>query len=98
MKRSLKVGAWALLASLSLLLIACGPAQGTEDEAVVEATQLPATAVGQESEPPAPVDLPAEPVIGELEYIEIEAGDGPMAELGDRVSVHYTGMLEDGSV
>ncbi len=40
----------------------------------------------------------AEQEVGELEYIEVEAGDGPMPVAGDRVFVHYTGMLEDGTV
>ena len=34
----------------------------------------------------------------EIEYIEIEAGSGVQAKAGDVVSVHYTGMLDDGTV
>ncbi len=32
-----------------------------------------------------------------LQYIEILAGTGPMVQSGDRVEVHYTGTLEDGT-
>lgn len=32
-----------------------------------------------------------------LTYVEIECGDGDEAQSGDTVSVHYTGMLEDGT-
>ena len=33
-----------------------------------------------------------------LEYVEVEAGTGKAAEVGQRVSVHYTGSLTDGTV
>jgi peptidylprolyl isomerase len=33
-----------------------------------------------------------------LQYTEVEAGDGPQAQVGQIVSVHYTGTLEDGTV
>lgn len=32
-----------------------------------------------------------------LTYVEIECGDGDVAETGDTVTVHYTGTLEDGT-
>ena len=32
-----------------------------------------------------------------LTYVEIECGDGDVAETGDTVAVHYTGTLEDGT-
>jgi FKBP-type peptidyl-prolyl cis-trans isomerase FkpA len=32
-----------------------------------------------------------------LEYEELECGDGDEVERGDRVAVHYTGMLDDGT-
>lgn len=35
--------------------------------------------------------------IPQIELIIEEEGDGPVAELGDIVSVHYTGTLEDGT-
>ncbi len=33
-----------------------------------------------------------------LEYIELQVGAGPMPQKGDKVSVHYTGKLENGRV
>jgi FKBP-type peptidyl-prolyl cis-trans isomerase FkpA len=32
-----------------------------------------------------------------LQYDDIKVGEGPAARSGDKVSVHYTGWLEDGS-
>jgi len=32
-----------------------------------------------------------------LKYEELEAGDGDIAEVGQQVTVHYTGWLEDGT-
>ena len=32
-----------------------------------------------------------------LQYIETEAGTGPQAQAGDKVAVHYTGTLADGT-
>lgn len=43
------------------------------------------------------ISADAESAPAELEYIEIEAGTGPMPQPGDFVSVHYTGTLEDGT-
>jgi peptidylprolyl isomerase len=33
-----------------------------------------------------------------LQYIEVQAGDGPKPQVGEVVAVHYTGMLDDGTV
>ena len=33
-----------------------------------------------------------------LQYVEEVAGTGRQAQAGDKVSVHYTGMLDDGTV
>lgn len=32
-----------------------------------------------------------------LQYVDLAVGDGPAAKKGDRVRVHYTGWLEDGT-
>jgi peptidylprolyl isomerase len=32
-----------------------------------------------------------------LKYFDLEVGDGPLPQSGQRVSVHYTGWLEDGT-
>ena len=33
-----------------------------------------------------------------LQYLDLQAGDGPEAQRGDNVRVHYTGWLEDGTI
>jgi len=51
-------------------------------------------------------EVPAQPAdAGELtttdtglQYAIVQPGDGPIAEAGDRVTVHYTGWLEDGTM
>ena len=54
--------------------------------------------------PPPPPESPTEVSEGDLtttdsglQYAELAAGDGEVAEAGDTVSVHYTGWLEDGT-
>lgn len=44
-------------------------------------------------------EMAAEPITTEsgLQYIEIEEGTGAMPQSGQRVTVHYTGTLEDGT-
>jgi peptidylprolyl isomerase len=90
MKHAARFGAWAL--ALAILLVACGPADETTATVAPAATE------------PVTENIDAEPiagataVVGSLEYIETEAGTGPRAEPGDTVYVHYTGMLEDGTV
>ncbi len=103
MKHSLKFSMWALvLLSLSVILIACGPAVDPDDEAIeeetAESTAVPTLESVETETSDETNELVVEPVVGELEYIEIEAGTGPAAESGDRVSVHYTGKLDDGTV
>jgi peptidylprolyl isomerase len=94
MKRSTKVSVWALMfALLFFVLVACGPAESKEIEATTAPTQESVENESVEAE-----DSVALPTTTELEYVEIEAGDGPMPETGDRVQVHYTGTLEDGTV
>jgi peptidylprolyl isomerase len=78
---------WAVL--LSLLAAACGPATPQND-----------TADGADSGEEALADsgeTGSRVTASGLEYIEIEAGTGAQAQLGDQVTVHYTGTLEDGT-
>ncbi len=44
------------------------------------------------------LDVAQVPPPGELEIVEVAEGEGPAAEAGKTVSVHYTGRLEDGTV
>jgi peptidylprolyl isomerase len=93
---------WLLI--ISLFIVACGPAGNSpEDEgetAETETTTEEETAAEEEAEAPATEsesEATAAPA-GDLEYIEVEAGTGPAPVPGDRVAVHYTGTLEDGTV
>lgn len=52
---------------------------------------------------PAPIDyniqMPNQtPVVGELKIEDIKVGTGAEAKAGDKVAVHYTGTLADGTV
>lgn len=86
---------------LLLLLVACGPATnspGAEDSLTDGDTAVETTDTG--NNPTTPVDI--DPSAGittasGLQYIETVAGTGAAPQVGDQVSVHYTGRLEDGT-
>jgi peptidylprolyl isomerase len=62
---------------------------------------LPASASGQDGDPPIPPDPPSrEPVVTDsgLQYVVLQPGGGAPPKYGDRATVHYTGWLEDGTV
>ncbi|MEZ4708611.1 MAG: FKBP-type peptidyl-prolyl cis-trans isomerase [Caldilineaceae bacterium] len=70
-----------------------------------EAEATPASDANAEADQPAEASAPFEKAKGEstvtdsgLEIIVTEAGSGPKPEPGSVVVVHYTGMLEDGTV
>lgn len=59
--------------------------------------------VAAEPGPPPPPDAPTDVAEADytttdsgLKYYDLQKGDGPSPEAGQRVSVHYTGWLEDG--
>lgn len=82
--------AWLTLTMLLMftLVVACGPATPTPPEE----TEAP-TDTGSD------IVLPEQPTgMAQIEYIETQAGTGNQAAPGDRVAVHYTGTLEDGTV
>lgn len=92
---------------LATLLAACDEAAPADQPVVVETvpplaatntpTPLPAAPVSDAT--PTPIN-PETTVITDsgLQYTEVSAGDGPRAQAGQIVSVHYTGTLEDGTV
>ncbi|MFO7540449.1 MAG: FKBP-type peptidyl-prolyl cis-trans isomerase [Chloroflexota bacterium] len=86
---------WLTLAMLLIfsLAVACGPAtpappdETDSDDTAVTTTEIPAD-LGD-------IDFGEMP---QIEYIETEAGTGDQPVPGDRVAVHYTGTLADGTV
>lgn len=89
---------------LLLLLVACGPATntpGVEDAATDSLSATIDAGTGTDSEELVPVEI--DPSAGittasGLQYIETAVGSGIAPQVGDTVSVHYTGRLEDGTV
>jgi peptidylprolyl isomerase len=85
---------------LALGLVACGPTS-SEGTAVATATsaaapQPTATAVPETSGDQTTAGQGVTTASG-LQYIEIQAGDGPAPQTGQIVAVNYIGTLEDGT-
>lgn len=111
--RTPQAGGW-LLVLLVLVLAGCNNSTTTssdepepvEPNAVVTvpplestATPAPLAAAPVADTTPTPINPETTVILPSgLQYTEIEAGDGPLAEAGQIVSVHYTGTLEDGTV
>ena len=97
-KRQKWVIGFALI--LMLLLVACGGAGGDEPAAEEAASEAPATAVPVEEPAAEETNQQSEgnEEVGELQVTITEEGDGPQAEPGQMVAVHYTGKLDDGTV
>ncbi len=110
MSKRFAVTTWAALLAILLMMAACGPAVSTEqaeemtreaeaaepvEESAVETgeTDLEATGPGI-----PPVEGPLTETESGLQVIEIVAGDGRAPEVGDLVTMHILGMLEDGTV
>lgn len=83
MKTTRHIALLVLLVLLSAFVAACG-----SDDAD--------TSAGDASEESSCPEGEQEVTEG-LTYVEIECGDGDVAETGDTVTVHYTGTLEDGT-
>ena len=97
MKLSKRISVLALAATGTLALsgiTACTKCSKTGDNAGSQQGQSPADAVGGGQ---ATAGQTAGQVAGQLEIIEITAGNGPDAADGKRVTVHYTGALENGT-
>jgi len=97
MKLTKRIGLITLAASGALALssiTACTKCSKTGDNASTQQGQSPADAVGGSQ---ATAGQPAEQAAGQLEIVEITAGNGAAAADGKRVTVHYTGTLENGT-
>jgi peptidylprolyl isomerase len=74
-----------------VLLAACGSSPGATEPAREPTTGAqPTTATGETGE--------VMTTASGLQYVEVEAGQGPAPQAGDVVAVHYQGQLEDGTV
>ena len=112
MKKRFAVSTWAALLAILMMLAACGPAISSEQaeqmtaeaesaEGVETTDETTVEETGEVAEAPAGVDE-VEGVTTEtdsgLRVTEIRAGDGRTPQLGDLVTMHFVGMLEDGTV
>ncbi len=86
-----------LLAVLVALALA-GCQQGKSTTSTPSSTTPPAPQVAT---PPAPTEAPAAgkevTTPSGLKYQDLVVGNGPLAESGSQVTVHYTGWLTDGT-
>ena len=105
MKKRFAVSTWAALLMILLMLAACGPAVSSEqaDEMTreAEAAEPAEETTGEAVELPAgveEVDGPITVTDSGLRVTEIRAGEGPTPEVGDLVTMHILGMLEDGTI
>ena len=93
----------SLLIALVLLLGACVGVEQTFDAPADAASAEPAADSADSTDEQSTSDAASEKGEGMttesgLVYIEEVAGTGRAAEAGTKVSVHYTGMLDDGTV
>lgn len=89
------------LLMLSLIVVSCGPAANSPADTADEddaAAMVEDTVEGEEASTSGNLGASGNTTTASgLEYVEIEAGTGPVPQPGDIVSVHYTGTLEDGT-
>lgn len=76
-----------VLLVLSMALAAAGCRQQQPESAAVKAARKLGT----------PTEQPVVKTASGLEYIEAKVGEGEAAQAGERVTVHYTGWLVDGT-
>jgi len=87
---------WVGIALLLVMGTACGPAEAPTDGAQSAATPATQNASVQDASTQNTEGITVTTASG-LQYTEIVAGNGPAAQPGDIVSVHYTGKLTDGT-
>lgn len=104
MKEKTTIRLWIIACVLLTVTLAACSGQATSTPTAEPTTPPTPTATVPA---PTPTEAPtSEPVVHEnaqvtasgLQYVEIKAGDGPAPQVGEIVAVHYTGMLEDGTV
>ena len=93
----------AVLLLIGTALTACQATTrpAAPETAAASAVAQPTAGTGTASTPPATGQASAAAGVTTstgLQFIEVEAGSGPAPQPGDVVSVHYTGMLTDGTV
>ena len=112
MKEKSTIRLWIVVSVvlIAALAVFSGPdsstptAEPTTPPTAEPTTPPPPTATEPElmpTEAPAPepvVDENAQVTASGLQYVEVQAGDGPTPQEGEIVFVHYTGMLQDGTV
>jgi len=74
--------------ALALLSLTPGPAAGASDSQAAPAAAAPAATAAQEK---------IVTTASGLKYEDLTVGEGAEAKSGDRVEVHYTGWLENGT-
>lgn len=96
-----------ILAMLTAVVVACGPAAPSESATATPASAATSETVSEPSEtsetvtvPNASATLPSGGTVtaSGLQYIETLAGTGDFPAPGDNVSVNYVGKLQDGTV
>ncbi len=99
-KLTLIIGTMAVLA-LALTLSACSQTSDSPeptDTAAPSPTARPLPTPTSPTQITAPVTKSQEITESAFQYIELVKGDGSAPQLGEIVSVHYTGTLQDGTV
>lgn len=78
-------------------VVACSSDRGAQQTGEEAAMSQPSSQPSTQPAGPPPVTGDTITTSSGLEYIVIRSGDGPQAEQGKVVSVHYTGWLTDGT-
>ncbi len=96
-RRGARFGTMAAWTLLSVCIISCGSGnKATDSDDDDDAVEIPRVAVIYADSVLAGADTLF--TDSGLVYIELEAGTGKRAVRGSFVSVHYTGLLQDGTV
>ncbi|MBN1872807.1 MAG: FKBP-type peptidyl-prolyl cis-trans isomerase [Anaerolineae bacterium] len=83
---------------LTLMMVSACATATPEPTATPTYTPTPAPTATVATNATSGVDPEATVTASGLQYIEVQAGTGAHPQVGEIVSVHYTGMLEDGTI